>query len=82
MDDHVQALKHHVGELFPLVLANDHLIAPSGLNEHLVPVALPSERPADYELVLADVIDETHPWRHDADKLAQAVMQILAKSTA
>lgn len=73
---HVEALRRHVGDLFPLVLANDHIVPPHGVNAHLQPVALPTAAPTAYTLLTADVIDEEHPWRHDSAKLAQVLMSI------
>lgn len=73
---HVEALRRHVGDLFPLVLANDHIVPPHGVNAHLQPVALPATAPTAYTLLTADVIDEEHPWRHDSAKLAQVLMSI------
>jgi uncharacterized cofD-like protein len=79
VDRHVQALRRHVGDLFPLVLANDKLIASAGEQAHLEPVALPEEAPADYLLLTADVIDEAFPWRHDSAKLARVLQDIYAE---
>ena len=79
VDAHVKALQRHVGDLFPFVLANDHLIASTGENQHLEPVPLPEKRPATYTLLTADVIDEKRPWRHDSAKLAKVIMDIHAE---
>ena len=40
---HVKALQRHVGDLFPLVLANDRIILSPGENQHLEPVPLPEQ---------------------------------------
>ncbi len=79
VDAHVKALRRHIGDLFPVVLANDHLIASTGENQHLEPVPLPDEQPTTYTLVKANVIDETRPWRHDSAKLAKVIMDIYAE---
>jgi uncharacterized cofD-like protein len=76
VDAHVRALKRHVGDLFPVVLANDRLIASTGAQAHLEPVALPDEPPQDYVLLTADLIDEERPWRHDPVKLARVIMDV------
>lgn len=76
VDAHVRALRQHVGDLFPVVLANDHLLPSQGEMAHLEPVALPAGQPTDYTLLTADVVDEEHPWRHDSAKLAQAIVAI------
>lgn len=79
VDAHVRALQNHVGDLFPLVLANDHLIASTAENEHLAPVPLPEKAPTTYKLFTADVIDEKRPWRHDSAKLARVIMDVVAE---
>jgi uncharacterized cofD-like protein len=78
---HVKALKRHVGDLFPVVLANEHIIPSRGEMAYLEPVALPAEPPADTMLLTADVIDEDRPWRHDSTKLAQAIMAIFQETS-
>ena len=79
VDAHVKALQRHVGDLFPFVLANDHLIVSTGENQHLEPVPLPEKQPVTYTLLTADVIDEKRPWRHDLAKLAKVIMDIHAE---
>ncbi len=76
VDAHARALRQHVGDLFTVVLANDHLLPSQGEMAHLEPVALPTEQPTEYTLLSADVIDEERPWRHDSAKLAQAILSI------
>ncbi|HRX02768.1 MAG: YvcK family protein [Anaerolineae bacterium] len=79
VEDHVRALQRHVGNLFPEVLANDRIIASTGEQAHLKPVALPPQSPTDYTLLTADVIDEARPWRHDSAKLAKVILDIYAE---
>jgi uncharacterized cofD-like protein len=76
VDAHVRALQRHVGDLFTTVLANDHILPSAGEMAYLEPVALPAERPKDYVLFTADVVDEERPWRHDSAKLAQVIVSI------
>lgn len=76
VDAHVRALQRHVGDLFPMVLANERIIASQGEMARLEPVTLPAEPPAGYTLLTADVIDEERPWRHDSAKLASVIMSI------
>jgi len=76
--EHVAALEAHVGAgLFPLVLANDNLNvdldAPAGV-EMVSPDSPPK---AKYRLIAADLVDPSHPWRHDSDKLARALLRLL-----
>jgi len=76
--DHAAALEAHVGKgLFPMVLANDNLDvdldAPPGVE--LVPVDFPPD--TGYRVISADLVDPAHPWRHDSDKLARALLRLL-----
>jgi uncharacterized cofD-like protein len=76
--DHVTALESHVGAgLFPVVLANDnldvHFDAPPGVE--LVPVSFPPD--AGYRVITADLVDPARAWRHDSDKLARALLDLL-----
>jgi uncharacterized cofD-like protein len=76
--DHVRALTDHVSaDCFDLVLANDNLsIAPEtggGQTIYVPPIA-----PDNVQMITADLVDEQHPWRHDSDKVAQAMLQLLA----
>jgi len=77
VSDHVAALEAHVGGgLFPVVLANDNLDvafdAPAGVELVQADVA---EGPG-YRVVTGDLIDPERPWRHDSDKLAQALLRL------
>ncbi len=71
--DHVSAILQHLPSNFlDVVLANDNL----GIDCDTVFVQLGT--PQAVQLVTADFVDETRPWRHDSAKLAQSVMDILA----
>jgi uncharacterized cofD-like protein len=76
--DHVAALERHspVG-LFSIVLANDRLDvtfdAPDGVT--LVQDEFPASAP--YRIVRASLVDAGNPWRHDSDKLAGALLDLL-----
>jgi uncharacterized cofD-like protein len=72
--DHIEAIRRHTPErLLDAVLANDNLSVPSetggGQTCFVRPVA-----PERLSLILADLVDEARPWRHDSDKLARSVM--------
>ncbi len=75
--DHVRALEKYIGTgILNAVLANSCVNvrwdnAPAGVGEIVHFTTLD----ATPRIVAADVIDEARPWRHDSDKLAQAVMQ-------
>jgi len=76
--EHVAALEAHVETgLFPLVLVNDNLNvdfdAPAGV-EMVSPDSPPD---AKYRLVAADLVATAHPWRHDSNKLARVLLDLI-----
>jgi 2-phospho-L-lactate transferase/gluconeogenesis factor (CofD/UPF0052 family) len=76
--DHIAALEAHVGpSLFPVVLANGNLGVDFDTSPgvELVPVDFPPD--AGYQVITADLIDPAHPWRHDSDRLARALLRLL-----
>jgi uncharacterized cofD-like protein len=83
VDDHVQALRRHAGDAFPVVLANsryDEAHPPSRFGSW---VTLPSDRATiDYHLYTGDVVDERLPWHHDSAKLAARLMEVYAELMA
>ena len=77
--DHVQALERHVGTgLFQYVLVNSNLNVslPEGFKSRLVSPNGDDFTHAPYSVVLADVIDETDPRKHNSRKLAQSLLRI------
>jgi uncharacterized cofD-like protein len=75
--DHVAAIEQHIPDLqFDAVLANDNFsLAEAELGQTaLVPLA----ELASTRLVTADLVETARPWRHDSDKLAAAVLKLLA----
>ena len=81
VSDHVAALEAHVGVgLFPVVLANDNLDVafhpPAGVELVQVDVSEGTR----YRVVTGDLVDREHPWRHDSDKLAQALLLLQRES--
>ena len=72
---HVEALAEHVGEGFcDVVIGNDsidHTLPPNSRSEMVRPHIV---APDGLRVVLADLVDEELPWRHDAAKLAAVVM--------
>lgn len=92
--DHVEALTSHIGRgVFSVVLANGNIIHEQTLGGTgsaewvLPPPGLPQGLPQGgasgqvdgYRLVLADLVDPQHPWRHDSAKLAQALMSLVSE---
>jgi uncharacterized cofD-like protein len=78
--DHVHALEEHVGEgVFDVILCNDNY--EGTLNEGSRFVRADENTLADSRTYLADLVDEGHPWRHDSEKLAATLLQILNEHT-
>ena len=77
--DHYAALRRHLGrdDIADVVLANSNLPAePLPSEWRSEPVLAPGD--ADYgaaRLVLADLVDPDHRYRHDSERLASAVMR-------
>ena len=81
--DHVAAiLQHTPAGCLDIVLANDNLSVPpdkgGGETVYVQPVGLPPTAPEQVKMVTADLVDEERPWRHDSDKMARAVMNLLS----
>ncbi|NJC95905.1 MAG: hypothetical protein C3F07_14015 [Anaerolineales bacterium] len=78
--DHVRSLEEHVGEnLFDVVLCNDNF--ERQLNEWDHWVTMDARTRSDSRVRYADLIDDSQPWRHDSQKLAEALMQVLDEYT-
>jgi 2-phospho-L-lactate transferase/gluconeogenesis factor (CofD/UPF0052 family) len=76
MADHVRALQRHT---FPTiadtVIANENLAEPGAqFNSQAVPPS-GGELP-DVRVITADLVDPEHPLRHDAERLARAVIDV------
>jgi hypothetical protein len=72
-----------------VVLANDNLSVPAeqggGKTIYVQPTGLshtglPSTALEQVKMITADLVDEERPWRHDSQKLAQAVLGFLSDS--
>jgi uncharacterized cofD-like protein len=78
--DHVHALEEHVGEhLFDIVVCNDNY--EGQLNEGSQWVQTDEKIKGDKRLRYADLSDASHPWRHDSEKLARSLIEILDEHT-
>jgi uncharacterized cofD-like protein len=78
--DHVRALEEHVGEhLFNIVLCNDNY--EGQLNEGSQWVQADEKIKTDPRLQCADLSDASHAWRHDSEKLARTLIEILDEYT-
>lgn len=75
VSDHLQAIERHVGAgLFGCVLANNNFDHALPADWELTPVNITTPVNASYEVIVADVVDEERPWRHDPGKLARVLM--------
>ena len=78
--DHVQALEEHVGEnLFNLLLCNDNY--DGQLNEGSQWVRTDERIMQDSRVYSSDLADVSYPWRHDSDKLARTLIEIMDEYT-
>jgi uncharacterized cofD-like protein len=78
--DHVRALEEHVGDgVFDVILCNDNYNGQ--LNEGSKFVIADDKTMSDPRTYTADLVDDTHPWRHDSNKLAAVLMQLLQEYT-
>lgn len=77
--DHLRALEEHTyPNLADIIVYNLRCDLP--LAAHSQWVKLPEETPST-RFYGADLVDESNPWRHDADKLARALMNLLDEKT-
>jgi uncharacterized cofD-like protein len=78
--DHVRALEEHIGGgIFDMILANQRC---SGkLQSTSQWVLAEDELDDDYAVHRADLVDETHPWHHDSQKLAKVLIDLLEERT-
>jgi uncharacterized cofD-like protein len=78
--DHIRALEEHVGEhLFDIALCNDNY--EGQLNEGSQWVQTDEQTLSDSRVHCADLLDASHAWRHDSEKLARTLIEILAEYT-
>jgi uncharacterized cofD-like protein len=79
--DHVHALEAHVGDnLFDVLLCNDNFSKQP--NEGDQWVEIDDKTRSDSRTKYADLINESHPWRHDSNKLANVLIEILDEYTS
>jgi len=78
--DHVHAIERHVGKgIFSVVLANNRFI-PQPENANFSYVRLDSIDDPAIRVCTAPLADDSRPWRHHPERLAQAVMDLLAET--
>ena len=78
--DHVRALEEHVGDsLFDVILCNENY--DGQLNDGSQFVRADEKTLNDPRTRCADLSDQSHPWRHDSNKLAATLMELLDEYT-
>jgi len=78
--DHVRALEEHVGEdLFDIVLCNDEY--PDDLDPSSQFVRMDERSKADTRVYAADLVDKSHPRRHDSEKLSGVIINLYNERT-
>ncbi len=76
--DHTRALMEHAGDdICDLVMANSTTDPDLPAGSGSVMVAPTCGKDLSATVVLGDLVDRDLPWRHDARKLAHAVMRVL-----
>ncbi|MCL4247541.1 MAG: uridine diphosphate-N-acetylglucosamine-binding protein YvcK [Anaerolineae bacterium] len=81
--DHVHAIEKHIGRgVFGAVLANNHYpTMNAGANTiYVQPVPPNHDVLKRYEFIYTDLVNAEKPWRHDPNKLAQAIMTLRSDS--
>ncbi|MBI3742146.1 MAG: uridine diphosphate-N-acetylglucosamine-binding protein YvcK, partial [Chloroflexi bacterium] len=77
VEDHYDALASYAGAgIFSHVLANNNFDV--GFPEHSSSQMVRAEegRARAFEMIAADVVDESKPWRHDPKKLAREILKL------
>lgn len=78
--DHIRALEEHVGgNLFDIVVVNQN--CNPRLPERAQWVTIDENIDDQYALYRSDLIDAAYPWRHDSQKIAQVLVDLLAERT-
>jgi len=78
--DHLSALENHIGEgLIEIAIVNDCQEATLPAKTDWVEIG--DELSGDHRLYTADLLDRESPWRHDAQQLAQTIMDLYFERT-
>ncbi len=78
--DHLRALEEHIGEgIFDIVVANQKCDV--AIQEPLEWVTVEEGVDERYALYQADLVDKERPWRHDSQKLARVIIDLLQERT-
>jgi uncharacterized cofD-like protein len=75
--DHLQAIEDHTAEgIVDYVVANDNLSRPLPAEGHSRLVKPTFDSKYSQRIILADLVSQENPWRHDPERLARCIMQI------
>ena len=78
--DHIRALENHAGGgLFDIAIVNNNFLG--NLPQNVDWVCMGEEPDESYLIYQNDLIDQEFHWRHDGDKLAQVVIDLLEERT-
>jgi len=78
--DHIRALEEHIGSgLFDIILVNED--RQGKLPPKVEWVAIDKDLDDDYMVHRANLVDEERPWRHDSEKLARVLIDLLQERT-
>ena len=79
-NDHIRAIEEHVEhKLFELTVTNNHY--GRKLPEPTEWVFLDPDLENERSIYATDLVDDLYPWRHDSQKLAQAIMDLFQDRT-
>jgi len=77
--DHLSVLEEHVGPgLFNIIVCNNRHEGTLANGVEWVNI---DQRVLNYPIYQTDLVDVEHPWRHDSDKLARTLMNLLYERT-
>lgn len=78
--DHVRALEEHIGDnVFDIILCNDNYEGTLDTGSQWV--RTDEKMMADKRVYCANLTDAGYPWRHDSEKLARTLIEILDEYT-
>jgi uncharacterized cofD-like protein len=78
--DHLRVIEDHVGSnLFDIIVVN--VISPTTFNPKVEGIIVEEELRLKYNVYQKDLIDEENPWRHDSNKLAMVLIDLLRERT-
>ncbi len=72
---HTEVINQYVDESFRLILSNNRYVGK--LLPKMAWVKVDTDISLGWDIVARDLVDETSPWRHDPDKLARALVELL-----